>query len=466
MKKIALLGKPNVGKSSLFNRIARERNAITSEVSGTTRDIKKEIVKINNKHAILMDTGGLDDSSTLFQAVRDKSLQAAEQSDIILFMVDGKMLPSEEDKRIFFQLQKLDKDIALVVNKIDSEKQENEIGWEFTNIGAKNLFFISVSHNSGTRNLINWIDNLLPQEESEEIIIEEDDDEDNFFEVFPQEDEEETLLEEEKEDNKEINIAIIGRVNVGKSSLLNALLKEDRSVVSDVAGTTIDPVNESMQYNDNLFTFIDTAGIRKRGKIEGIEKYALNRTQTMLESADIVLLVLDASEEFNELDERIANLIEKFELGCIIVLNKWDNAKYSYEKSVELVRYKFKFLAYAPIITISALSHKRVHKLNDKIIDIYENYSRRVSTSKLNELIKFSNMKHHLPSDQGKLVKIYFATQFDVKPPRIALIMNRPKALHFSYKRYLINQLRDNFDFEGSPLILEAKAKKSEERRK
>ncbi len=463
MKKIALLGKPNVGKSSLFNRIARERNAITSEVSGTTRDIKKEEVKINNKTALLMDTGGLDDSSTLFQTVRDKSLQAAKDSDIILFMVDGKTLPSDEDKKIFFQLQKLNKDIALVVNKIDSEKQENDIGWEFTTIGAKNLFFISVSHNSGTRELINWIDNLLPKEESEEIVTEEDED-NNFSDEFTEE-ENETFLEEEEEENKEIKIAIIGRVNVGKSSLLNALLKEDRSVVSDVAGTTIDPVNESMEYKDNTFTFVDTAGIRKRGKIEGIEKYALNRTQTMLEGADIVLLVLDASEEFNELDERIANLIEKFELGCIIVLNKWDNAKYSYEKSVELVRYKFKFLSYAPIITISALSHKRVHKINDKIIEIYDNYSRRVSTSKLNELIKYSNMKHHLPSDQGKLVKIYFATQFDTKPPRIALIMNRPKALHFSYKRYLINQLRDNFDFEGSPLILEAKAKKSEERR-
>ncbi len=462
MKKIALLGKPNVGKSSLFNRIARERNAITSEVSGTTRDIKKEEVKINNKTALLMDTGGLDDSSTLFQTVRDKSLQAAQESDIILFMVDGKVLPSDEDKKIFFQLQKLNKNIALVVNKIDSEKQENDIGWEFTTIGAKNLFFISVSHNSGTKELINWIDNLLPEEDSQEIIIEEE--EDDFFDEFPKE-EDETFLEEEEEENKEIKIAIIGRVNVGKSSLLNALLKEDRSVVSDVAGTTIDPVNESMEYKDNTFTFVDTAGIRKRGKIEGIEKYALNRTQTMLEGADIVLLVLDASEEFNELDERIANLIEKFELGCIIVLNKWDNAKYSYEKSVELVRYKFKFLSYAPIITISALSHKRVHKINDKIIEIYDNYSRRVSTSKLNELIKYSNMKHHLPSDQGKLVKIYFATQFDTKPPRIALIMNRPKALHFSYKRYLINQLRDNFNFEGSPLILEAKAKKSEERR-
>ncbi len=466
MKKIALLGKPNVGKSSLFNRIARERNAITSDVSGTTRDIKKEEVSINNKKALLIDTGGLDDSSTLFQAVRDKSLKAAKDSDIILFMVDGKMLPNDEDKKIFFQLQKLNKDIALVVNKMDSDKQKNDIGWEFANIGAKNLFFISVSHNSGTRELINWIDNLLTDEDINEVIVEKDDDED-FFEESNKEKEEdnETFLEDEKEENKEIKIAIIGRVNVGKSSLLNALLKEDRSVVSDVAGTTIDPVNESMEYKDHTFTFVDTAGIRKRGKIEGIEKYALNRTQTMLESADIVLLVLDASEEFNELDERIANLIEKFELGCIIVLNKWDNAKYSYEKSVELVRYKFKFLAYAPIITISALSHKRVHKINDKIVDIYENYSRRVSTSKLNELIKYSNMKHHLPSDQGKLVKIYFATQFDIKPPRIALIMNRPKALHFSYKRYLVNQLRDNFSFEGSPLILEAKAKKSDERR-
>ncbi len=459
MKKIALIGKPNVGKSSLFNRIAKERNAITSEVSGTTRDIKSAQVMINETPAILLDTGGLDDSSTLFATVRDKSLQAARDADIILFMVDGKMLPSDEDKKIFFQMQKPGKDIALVVNKIDNDKQKEEIGWEFGSFGAKNLFFLSVSHNRGTRQLINWIDSKLPKPKIEEV-LEEDDDDFSLEDMISAADDEQITQEEE---SNEIKIAIIGRVNVGKSSLLNALVGEDRSVVSDVAGTTIDPVDEQIMYEDKVFTFVDTAGIRKRGKIEGIEKFALNRTQAMLEHADIALLVLDASEDFKELDERIANLVDKFELGCIIVLNKWDEAKHDYKESVALVRDRFKFLSYAPVITVSALNKKRVHKINDIIIQVYKNYTFRIPTSKLNEILKRTNKKHQLPSDHGKITKIYFAAQFDIKPPRIALIMNRPKSLHFSYKRYLINQLREYFDFSGTQLILEAKKKKSDE---
>ncbi len=459
MKKIALIGKPNVGKSSLFNRIAKERNAITSEVSGTTRDVKSIEVLINETAAILLDTGGLDDSTTLFATVRDKSLQAARDSDIILFMVDGKMLPDDEDKKIFFQLQKMGKEIALVVNKIDNDKQQEEIGWEFTSFGAKNIFFLSVSHNRGTRKLISWIDSKLPKEEKELPQLSEDDDF-SLEDMIAAQDMTEAIKEEQ---SNEIKIAIIGRVNVGKSSLLNALVGEERSVVSDVAGTTIDPVDEQLVYEDKVFTFVDTAGIRRRGKIEGIEKFALNRTQAMLENADIALLVLDASEDFKELDERIANLVDKFELGCIIVLNKWDEAQHDYKESVQLVRDRFKFLAYAPVITVSALNKKRVHKIHDIIIQVYKNYTFRIPTSKLNEILKRTNKKHQLPSDHGKITKIYFVAQFDIKPPRIALIMNRPKSLHFSYKRYLINQLREYFDFSGTPLILEAKKKKSDE---
>ena len=455
METIALVGKPNVGKSSLFNRISRQRDAITSDVSGTTRDVKKAEVEINNKKALLVDTGGLDDRDEMFKEVQKKSLQAAKEADIILYMVDGKMLPDDEDKRIFYELQKLGKKIALVVNKIDNDKHEEEIGWEFSSFGAKDLFFISVSHNRNTRKLINWLDANLEGEE--ELKLEED--EDLSFEDFLTLDEK---LEEE-ENNNQIKIGIIGRVNVGKSSLLNALLGEDRSVVSSIAGTTIDPIDEAIVRDGKVYTFVDTAGIRKRGKIEGIEKFALNRTQKQLENADIALLVLDASEEFKELDERIASLVEKFELGVVIVLNKWDKALYSYEESVQRVRDRFKFLSFAPIITVSALTKKRVHKLYEVIDRVYANYTRRIPTSKLNELIKFANQKHHLPSDMGKLVKIYFATQFDIKPPRFALIMNRPKALHFSYKRYLMNQLRSYYDFEGTPLILEPKKKKADE---
>ena len=445
MRKIVILGKPNVGKSSLFNRIVRKRDAITSEVSGTTRDIKEEIAKIGEKEALIVDTGGLDESDTLFKKVKEKSLKAAKEADIILYVVDGKTLPDDEDKKIFFELQKLNKPLALVVNKIDNDKLK-EHSWEFLSFGAKNFFTISVSHNREVGKLLDWIEKFLPESE----ILKEDTEEDleEFLESLKEE------KEEEKEENNEIKVAIIGRVNVGKSSLLNSLLKEERAVVSEIAGTTIDPVNDYIVYKDKIITFVDTAGIRRKGKIEGIERYALNRTEKMLKNADIALLVLDASEEFKELDEKIAHLIEKYELASIIILNKWDKAYRSYEESVKEVKDRFKFLSYSPIISVSALTRKRVDKIKDKILEVYENYSRRIPTSQLNELIKSATYKHPIPSDKTKEVKIYFATQFDIKPPKIALIMNRPKSLHFSYKRYLINQLRENFNFEGSPVIL------------
>ncbi len=451
MKNIALIGRPNVGKSSLFNRLAGKRIAITSDVSGTTRDTKKEEIEIDDKHALLTDTGGLDDKDEMFETVKRKSLQSAKESNIILYMVDGKLFPDDKDKKIFFELQKLKKDIALIINKIDNDKM-NEIVWEYQSFGIKNIFPISVSHNRGITPLLNWLYKKLPIEENLELNDDEDLSLEDFLDNFKNE--EENLKEKLSSSSNEIKVAIVGRVNVGKSSLLNALLNEERAVVSSIAGTTIDPVNKEMIYKDKIITFVDTAGIRKRGKIEGIEKFALNRTEKMLENANIALIVLDASEEFKELDERIASLVDKFSLGSIIVLNKWDKARDEYKKVVEDVRYRFKFLGYSPIITVSALSKKRIHKINDKILEVYENYSRRISTGKLNELIKFANSRHHLPSDMGKIVKIFFATQFDIKPPRIALIMNRPKSLHFSYKRYLVNTIREHFNFEGSPILI------------
>ena len=261
-------------------------------------------------------------------------------------------------------------------------------------------------------------------------------------------------------DENFIKVAILGRVNVGKSSLLNALVKFDRSVVSDVAGTTIDPVNERVQYQGKTIEFIDTAGIRKRGKIKDLEHFALNRTQKNLAQAQIALLVLDAAEGFNELDERIAGLISKHFLGVIIVLNKWDKSELEFDKAVKQLRLdRFKFLAFAPIISVSAKSGKRVHVLFDKITEVFQNYIQKIPTSKLNDLVAKATKAHPLPHIQGKIVKIYYAVQYDIAPPKIALIMNRPKALHFSYKRYLQNQLRKSFDFEGVPLILASRKK-------
>jgi len=444
MKKVVILGKPNVGKSSLFNRILKKQEAITSDVSGTTRDIKKKIATIGEKEIELIDTGGLEEKDELFSKVKIRSLNAAKEADIILYVVDGKKGLDDEDRKLFFELLKQNKKIALVVNKIDNDKLEENV-WDFYSFGTKNIFPISVAHNRKVSKLLDWIEKVVP--DKKELIILEDDDLD--IESF--------LNGEKKEESNKINVAIIGRVNVGKSSLLNALLNEERSIVSDIAGTTIDTVDEKLIYKDKVITFIDTAGIRRRGKIVGIEKFALNRTQKMLERSDIALVVLDAKEGFSEQDEKIAGLVDRYKLGAIIVLNKWDQAKMSYEEAIKEIRHRFKFLNYAPIITVSAKTKKRVDRINELILKVYKNYSQWLPTSKLNKIIKEATMRHAIPSYYSKEVKILFATQYDNKPPKIALIMNRPDGLHFSYKRYLINKLRENFELEGTPIILNPK---------
>ena len=460
MKKIAIIGLPNVGKSSLFNRIAKARIAITSDFSGTTRDIKSHAVKINEKPCLLLDTGGLDKSTELFENVHTMSMEASKKADIILMVVDGKMRPSDEEKKIFYGLQGRKKPIALVINKIDNDK-EMERAWEFEEFGAEHIFPISVSHNRGVIALFDWIASHLPALPETAPVQSDEDDEENWDDEGIEEDEEELPVEslEEEEETNQINIAIIGRVNVGKSSLLNALVGKQRAVVSSVAGTTIDPVDESSPHEDKILNFVDTAGLRRRGKIEGIEKFALMRTKEMLERAHIALLVLDASEPFLELDERIAGLVEDNNLACIIVLNKWDKAMADYDTTVADVRHRFKFLSYAPVITVSALTKQRVSKIQDMLLEVYANFSQHIPTGRLNEVIKEATIRHQIPSDHAKVVKIYFATQYQSKPPRIVLVMNKPRSLHFSYKRYLANQLRENFSLEGTPILIYPRAK-------
>ena len=486
MKKIAIIGRPNVGKSSLFNRLIKNRDAITSDLAGTTRDVKRKTAIIIDKEAQLLDTGGLDKGCELFDKIKEMSLKAAYKADIILYMVDGKGLPEDEDKKLFYELQSMGKDIALVVNKIDNDKMKEKL-WEFYEFGTDAIFGISVSHNRNTVELLEWLYDKLPEsdkikEEEEdvavEVIKEEPIDDATFFSQYAEDEEDDSFIywdEEEVEDDSifaqndrikefdendinHIKIAIIGRTNVGKSSLLNALLGEERSVVSSVAGTTIDPIDETITYKDKQLTFVDTAGLRRRGKIVGIEKFALMRTKAMLENANMALVVLDASEPFLDLDEKIAGLVDQNRLACIIVLNKWDIAKREeHDKIIQEVRDRFKFLAYAPILTLSAKSHQRVDKLHDMILQINENYSQRITTSRLNEVIEKALRRHTLPSMHGQVIRIYYATQYETRPPKIAIVMNKPKGLHFTYRRYLTNKMREAFDFTGTPLLFKAK---------
>jgi len=489
MKKIAIIGRPNVGKSSLFNRLIKKRDAITSEQAGTTRDVKRRTTVILNKEAQLLDTGGLDKGCELFDKIKEMSLKAAYAADIILYMVDGKGLPEEEDKKLFYQLQAMGKDMALVVNKIDNDKMKEKL-WEYYEFGTDAIFGISVAHNRNTVELLEWVASKIPdsdivkddEEEQEIQVIEPEsvDDEEFFSNTRDEEDDGYTYWDEDEmdgiieddtifgnndrikefneEDINHIKIAIIGRTNVGKSSLLNALLGEERSVVSSVAGTTIDPIDETVVYNDKQLTFVDTAGLRRRGKILGIEKYALMRTKEMLENANMALIVLDASEPFLDLDEKIAGLVDSNRLASIIVLNKWDISKREeHDKIITEIRDRFKFLAYAPIITLSAQTHLRVDKLHDMILEINENYSQRIPTSKINEVIEKALRRHTLPSVSGQVIRIYYATQYETRPPKIAIVMNKPSGLHFTYRRYLANKMREAFNFTGTPLLFKAK---------
>ncbi len=450
LKTIAILGQPNVGKSSLFNRLARERIAITSDFAGTTRDINKRKIALNGHEVELLDTGGMAKDALLSKEIKALNLKAAQMSDLILYVVDGKSIPSDEDLKLFREVFKINPNCFLVINKIDNDK-EKERAYTFSSFGIPKSFNISVSHNRGISALIDAVLNALNLNQ----IIEQDLDADILESL------ENNAPEEETKEEEIIQVGIIGRVNVGKSSLLNALTKKERSLVSSVAGTTIDPIDETILIGDQKICFVDTAGIRHRGKILGIEKYALERTQKALEKSHIALLVLDVSAPFVELDEKISSLADKHSLGIILILNKWDIRYAPYEEIMATLKRKFRFLEYAPVITTSCLKARHIDEIKHKIIEVYECFSKRIPTSLLNSVISQATQKHPLPSDGGKLVKVYYATQFATKPPQISLIMNRPKALHFSYKRYLINTLRKEFNFLGTPLILNAKDKKS-----
>lgn len=444
--RIAIVGFPNVGKSSLFNRLNKENIAVTSPISGTTRDINERNIRLNNADITLIDTGGvgfnfhLEKKDTLQDAISNHTLGILESVDIVLYMVDGSVPFLEDDFKLFNKIRSVKKEIILVLNKIDSDKIELNSS-DFMRFG-KDFLCISIIHNRGITKLLECIEKLVLKMHRENRLKK-----NNKIEL---------------NSDDEIRIGIIGRVNVGKSSLLNAILQKNRSLVSNVPGTTIDPVDEFLIYKNKKIVFVDTAGIRAKSKILGIEKYALERTKKVLSNCHIALLVLDSSTSLVSLDEKISSMVFKNNLGVIVILNKWDIKSSDFENKMKEYKHKFRFLEYAPVISVSSINFKRVSKIKDIVLEVFDNFSRRIPTSKLNQIIQNAVKNHVIPSDHGKLLKIYYATQFAIRPPKVALIMNKP-TLHFSYKRYLVNSLRKEENFLGSPIIIEAKDKNSEE---
>ena len=434
MKTICLIGKPNVGKSSIFNRLIREKKAIIMDTPGITRDRIYGKVNYQDKSFYLIDTGGISlENANFDKEILMQAQLAMDEADIILFVVDGLSELDQTDLYISNLLHKTNKEVIIVVNKLDNEKRKENI-YNYYELGFSNIIGVSAEHNLG-------IDELL-KEITKDIEV-----------------------EEVVDDNK-IKFCIIGRPNVGKSSLINALINEERVIVSDVAGTTRDAVDTNFRYNHEEYTVIDTAGMRKKGKIyESVEKYSLVRSLKAIDRSDVCVVVLNAVEGIIEHDKHIISYAIDAGKGIVICVNKWDtisNPDKAIKEWQELIKYELKFVPYANVVFLSALTKKRINTLMPEIINAYENNKKEVKTSVLNNIIMDAVSIHQPPSYKGRRLKIYFVHQVDNKPPKFELQVNDKKLVHFSYERYLENQIRDNIDFSGTPIILQFKNKGEE----
>lgn len=437
MKKpvVALVGRPNVGKSTLFNRLVGKKVSIIEDTPGITRDRIYGNVNYQNYNFHLIDTGGIDLTNMNFnEEIKIQAELAIEEADVVLFVVDGKEGLTSNDYTVKEMLKKCNKKVIVIINKIDSKlAKENE--YEFYELGFDNYIFISGEQNIG-------IDDLL-----QEITK-------NFEEY------------EEEYDPNIIKFCLIGRPNVGKSSLTNALLNEERIIVSNVAGTTRDAIDTPFTYYGEEYVVIDTAGMRKKGKIyENVEKYSLIRSLKAIDRSDVCVLVLNAEEGIIEHDKHIAGYALEAGKPVIIVVNKWDvieNKDESMKKFTQNIKNNFQFMDYAPIVYLSALTKKRIHTLMPQIKKVYENSKKEIKTSLLNDVIMDAYTLNLPPSYKGKRLKIYFSTQVSTCPPTFNIQVNSKGLVHFSYERYLENKIRESFDFEGTPIKIQFKNKGEE----
>ena len=431
MQTVCLIGKPNVGKSSIFNRLIKEKKAIIMDTPGITRDRIYGIVNYKDKRFSLIDTGGISLGNDDFDKdILAQAELAIDEADVVLFVVDGLGDLDASDLHIKEMLHKAHKKVIVVVNKLDNNKRQDYL-YNFYELGFSEVIGVSAEHNLG-------FDALL-----EKICAD--------------------INEEEIEEDNTLKFCIIGRPNVGKSSLINALLNESRVIVSDVAGTTRDAIDTKFKYNHEEFTVIDTAGMRKKGRIyESVEKYSLIRSLKAIERSDVCVVVIDASTGIIEHDKHINSYAIEAGKGIVIAVNKWDTVKNpdgAIKDWKELIKYEFQFVPYAKVVFLSALTKKRINTLMPEVISAYENNKKEVKTSVLNNIIMEAVSIHIPPSYKGKRLKIYFVSQTDSKPPKFTLQVNDKKLVHFSYERYLENQIRDNIDLTGTPIILQFKNK-------
>ena len=435
-KTVCLIGRPNVGKSTIFNRLIRENKSIIMDDPGVTRDRIYGDVTYGDKTFLLIDTGGIDLGEGDFNKdIKAQAEIAVEESDVIVFVVDGREDLTSNDLYIRDMLMKTNKKVIVALNKLDNVAMQQERIYYYYELGFEYVIPLSASHALG-------FDDLL-----DEVTRDFTDNED-----IP---------------DDTLKFCIIGRPNVGKSSLTNAILGEERSIVSNVAGTTRDSIDTKFKYNGEEYIVIDTAGMRKKGRIyENIEKYSLLRSLKAIDRSDVCVLVIDASTGIIEHDKHIAGYAIEAGKGLVLVVNKWDVIE-DKDKAIrewkELLKAEFQFMTWSKVVFLSALTKKRLHTLMPEIISAYENNRREVKTSLLNNVINDATKLHEAPGYKGKKLKIYFSSQTGICPPKFTFRCNNKGLVHFSYERYLENTIRNNFDFTGTPITLQFKNRGSKD---
>ncbi len=425
---VAVVGRPNVGKSTLFNKISGERISIVEDIPGVTRDRIYSDVSWLDKHFTLIDTGGIepDSKDEILSKMREQAQLAIEMADVVVLMTSVKEGVTANDYEVARMLMKAGKKIVLAVNKVDNIGEPPMEFYEFYNLGLGDPIAISSANGLGIGDLLDEITNLFP------------DDADTA------------------EDEEEIKVAVIGRPNAGKSSLINNIMGEERVIVSDVAGTTRDAIDTHYEKDGDKFLFIDTAGMRKRGKIdESIERYSVVRSLAAVDRSDVCVIMIDGTEGIAEQDTKIAGYADKQGKACIFAINKWDIVKKN-DKTMNVfkdkIRETFAFMSYASMMFISAKTGQRVGKLLEEIKFVNEQHKRRITTGMLNDVINEAVNKQQPPSDKGRRLRIYYGTQASVAPPTFVLFVNDKELFHFSYKRFIENQIRENFGFDGTPI--------------